>query len=773
MVDGYTKQIGGGKTMTDVLKVVGKNLVRSDVYDKAVGAARYTADLPSKGALYGKILRSPFAHARIKNIDIRKAEKLDGVVAIVTYKDVPSALFGELFVEDCHVLPDRARFVGDEVVAVAADAEEIAGKALELIDIEYEELTVVLTPEEALKPGAPLIPPEEWSKSNLLDKPSRTLIRERGNVDEGFGKADCIFQDTYNTTFIAHMPIEPRACLASWDNDELMIYVCTQTPFAYRDTIARILGMPATKVRLISPHTGGSFGGKYHGRYAILAAILAKKAGRPVRIIFTREEETLSKMRPSCAIGLKMGVKKDGTLTAMDGTMTTNGGGYCWALNTAALTTLRGLFRCPNVRYSGRTVYTNHPYTGEWRGVMNGVMTFAVAQLIDTVAEKLGFKDTIELVKKIHIQPGDECSIGWEKEGVMLSNCGLDECLERGAETIGWNEKWKGWKTPVLVNGSKRIGMGVAVSTHHSGNAMFTSSAVVKLNLDGTADFLTPVTSHGQGAPTTQAQILSEASGIPMEDIKVTNADTAITPLDPWGQVASMAAHICGLAAKLAGEDAKRQLLQLAADELKTKADDLEIENGKVYVKGNPQIGTTIRALAGKMQVGFAPVIGRGTTDCPHWPRKARDFSAHFAEVEVDTETGEVKVLTYVAAHDVGRALNPTIVEGQIQGGVLMGLGWTFVEELLFDHYGNPLNANCTDYKIFTSADTPKIIPIVVESNDPLGPYGAKGFGEAPCIPVPGCITNAIYNAIGVRIKALPITPEKVLKALKADGKGK
>ena len=238
--------------------------------------------------------------------------------------------------------------------------------------------------------------------------------------------------------------------------------------------------------------------------------------------------------------------------------------------------------------------------------------------------------------------------------------------------------------------------------------------------------------------------------------------------MDPYGQVSSMAAHICGLAAKLAGEDARQQLLHLAADELGAKPEHLEVESGRVYVKANPEIATTIKVLARKALVGFAPVIGRGTTDCPHWPRKARDFGAHFAEVEVDTKTGEVRVLTYVAAHDVGRALNPMIVEGQIQGGVLMGLGWALVEELLFDQHGKPLNPNCTDYKIFTSVDAPKIIPIIVESNDPLGPYGAKGFGEAPSIPVPGCIANAIYNAIGMRLKDLPITPEKVLEALKA-----
>ena len=315
------------------------------------------------------------------------------------------------------------------------------------------------------------------------------MVRERGSVEEGFKEADYVFKDAYNTAFIVHMPVEPRACIARWDSGRLTVWVSTQRPFAYRETIARVLDMPETRVRVISSYTGGSFGGKYEGRYGILAALLAKKAGRPVKIRFTKEEDTLSKVRPSCAIHLKMGAKKDGILTAIDGSLTADAGGYSWALNTAAMTTLRALFRCPNVRYSGRSVYTNHPYTGEWRGVMNGVMTFALAQLIDKIAEELGFNDTIELVKKNHIQTGDECSIGWEKEGVMLSSCGLDECLERGAEVIGWNEKWKGWKTPVRVNGSKRVGIGMAVMTHHSGNAIFTSSAVVKLNLDGTADY--------------------------------------------------------------------------------------------------------------------------------------------------------------------------------------------------------------------------------------------------------------------------------------------
>lgn len=752
--------------MAEELRVVGKNITRLDAYEKATGAAKFTGDMWLYGMLYGKILRSPYAHARIVSIDTSKAEKLEGVKAILTHKDVPRVLIGESGVEDAYVLPHKVRFVGDEVLAVAAESEEIAEQALELIDVEYEELSIVLAPEEALRPGAPLIPPPEVSATNLLEVDSRTLISERGDVEKGFSEADLIVEDNYHTSFVQHMPIEPRACLAKWDGEKLLVWVSTQQPFAYRQTIARVLGIPQTRVKLVSPYLGGSFGSKYEGRYAILAAIMAEKTGRPVMFRFTKEEDMLSKMRQAADIQVRIGVKNDGIFSAIFGKLTTDSGGYIWSRNTTAATPVRALFRTPHARYEALAVYTNHPYTGEMRGVTNAIITFGLAQSIDRIAEELGL-DPVDYIKRTHIQPGDECKATGEREGTVLSSCGLDECLERGAEAIGWREKWKGYRTPVEVRGHKRIGIGMTAITHTSSTAAAASGSVVKINSDGTVDLLVPVTEMGTGCMTTQAQVLAEALGIPFEIVHVVNADTEVTPLCPYGQIASTAAHTEALATKLAGDDARQQLLEQAAIALDVKPEALEIEDGVIYVKDNPNIAISIRQLAAKVGAGIAPVVGRGVVTCPNWPAKARSFGAGFAEVEVDTETGEVRVLKYVAAHDVGRAINPAIVQGQIIGGVIMGISWGLSEELRFDNQGKPLNFSLTDYKIFTSADCPEIIPIIVESDDPLGPYGAKGFGEAPIVGVPGCIANAIYNAIGIRFKELPITPEKVLKALR------
>jgi CO/xanthine dehydrogenase Mo-binding subunit len=751
--------------MAEELRVVGKSIPRSDACEKATGAARFTGDMWLYGMLHGKVLRSPYAHARIVSIDTSKAERLQGVKAILTYKDVPRALIGESGLEDAYVLPDKVRFAGEEVLAVAAESEEIAEQALELIDVKYEELPVVLTPEEALKPEAPLIPPPEVSATNLSQAASRTLVLERGDVEQGFGQADLIVEDNYHTSFVQHLPIEPRACLAKWDDEKLSVWVSTQQPFAYRRTIAGVLGIPQTRVKVISPYVGGSFGSKYEGRYAILAAIMARKTGRPVLFRFTREEDMLSKMRQAADIQVRIGVKKDGTFSAIFAKLTTASGGYIWSHNTAAATAILALFRTPHARFEALGVYTNHPYTGELRGVANAIMTFGLAQSIDRTAEELGL-DPVEFIKRTHIQAGDECKTTREREGTVLSSCGLDECLERGAEAIGWQEKWRGYRAPVEVRGHKRIGMGMAALTHPSSITTAASGSVVKINSDGTFDLLIPVVEMGTGNKTTQAQVLAEASGIPFETIHVINADTEVTPLCPYGQIASTSAHTEALATKLAGEDARRQLLEQAAIKLDVKPEALEIEDGVIYVKGNPDRATSIREIAAMVGAGLTPVVGRGVVTCPNWPAKARSFGAVFAEVEVDTETGEVRVLKYVAVHDVGRAINPAIVQGQIIGGVVMGISWALSEELRFDNQGRPLNFSLTDYKIFTSADCPQIIPIIVESDDPLGPYGAKGFGEAPIVAVPGCIANAIHNAIGIRFKELPITPEKIVEAL-------
>jgi xanthine dehydrogenase molybdenum-binding subunit len=374
-------------------------------------------------------------------------------------------------------------------------------------------------------------------------------------------------------------------------------------------------------------------------------------------------------------------------------------------------------------------------------------MSFAILQLADEIAEELGYEDPMTFVKKTRIQVGEECDTVDDTPGCKLSSCGLDECIDKGAEAIGWAEKWKGWKTPVAVDGVRRTGIGMAALVHDSGLPWMVSGAVLKINMDGTADYHTPVTEIGNGAVT-----------------NVIFSDTEMTPLDPMGQVCSSTAHVRSLAAKKAGEDTRRQLLDRAAKQMNESPENLDIEESRIYVKSDPGKYITVKELM--MQTfygGVIPIVGRGTASCPNWPQRAFNYGAHFALVRVNISTGEIEVLKYVAAHDVGKALNFSAVQGQIQGGVAHGLGQAFSEALVFDEKGRPRNNNCTDYKILTSADCPEVVPIIVESDDPVSAYGAKGFAEAPTVGVPACIANAIYNAIGIRFNSLPMNPEKVL----------
>ena len=753
--------------MVNELKVVGKNVARIGAVEKVRGEAKFVGDMSLPGMLHAKILRSPYAHARIVNIDASKAEKLPGVRAVLTYKNVPRILFMEESAEESYVLDDKVRFLGDEVLAIAADTIETAERGLELINVHYEELPAVFTPEEALKPGAPLIPPPEVSKDNMLVGPARTRSRDWGNIEEGFKEAEHVIEKTFTAHCVQHMPLEPKAFLTNWERSKLTVWATTQRLFSARHCVAKVLQMPETAVRIISPYLGGGFGSKSEStRYILITALLSKISGKPVKLQFTKEEDMLARTRPANVISLKVGYKKDGAFTAIHCKHTVHGG-YSWCHSTTGTVNIRALYKCKNCRFEGYTIYTNHPSIGQMRGVLDTFAAWGMTSLVDQIAESLNFKNPMDYAKKFHVRAGDECGTVIDADGVTCSSCGLDECIDRATKAIGWAEKWRGWKTPVKIQGNKRIGMGMAAFTHDTGMPWMVTGAILKVNMDGTANFITPVTELGNATITTQAQVVSEASGIPLKDIYVTFADTEVAPVDPDGQVDSSTAHVRSISSKMAGEDAKRQLLERASPQLSAPPEAIDIVDGLIFIKSDPSKSITVKHLMEQTEFGVVPVVGRGVSACPHFPQKAFSYGAHFAIVEVDTETGVIKILKYVAAHDVGRALNPLVCEAQIQGGVTMGISVTLNEELLFDAKGKTLNLNYTDYKLFTTVDAINVIPIIVESNDPISAYGAKGFGEAPLVGVPGCLSNAIYNAIGIRFSELPITPERVLKALK------
>jgi len=749
--------------------VIGKRLPLVDAVEKATGAARFVDDMYLPGMVYGKILRSPHAHAKIVKIDISKAEALSGVKAVFTHKNVPrvkwsTALFPTPFsIDDTYILDDKVRYVGDEVAAVVASDEYTAEEALELIEVEYEVLPVVSDPMEALKPDAPEIHPG----GNLVSE--QPTVNEQGDIEMGFKEADYIFEDTYRNQVVQAIPMEPRGVLCDFDTSgNLTVYESNQEPFHLRVFLANVLRMSQSKIRVVSPFVGGGFGSKADmERKTVLASLGAKETGRSVKIIYNREEETLSRTRHATTIRWKIGVKKDGTITSMHtkafvdtGAYVSHGPGVGWAVGYFSL----GLYKCPNYKTEVYLVYTNKCTAGAFRGYGNPQASFARELMVDRICQELKI-DPVEWRMKHHIQAGDEIpTMG----GVTLTSCGLSECLEKGAEAIGWKKK----KKP--VNGTKRRGIGVGCMMHCSGiGGLFpdTSGAVIILNEDGTINLLTGVLDQGTGCKTILAQVAAEELGLRIEDVRVIAGDTAITPYDE-GSYSSRTAHVASTAVKSAADDVRQQLLEFTAGLLEASMEDLEIKNNRIYVKGSPEKGFSISEIAMKAMTAVSAtrsITGKGEAKGFGGVRSA-PFAAQFAEVEVDTVTGRVKVLRIAAAHDVGKALNPTIVEGQIEGAVLQGVGYALTEEIIFNKDMEPTNPTFLDYKIPSSLDAPEVVPMFVEPIDPAHPYGVKGVGEPGLVPTAPAIVNAIYDAIGVQIKDLPITPEKILEALREKG---
>lgn len=750
--------------------VVGKSLPPIDGVAKVSGEARYTGDLTLPRTLCGKILRSPYPHAKILHIDTVKAERLPGVKAVITGNDTVKVsysnwrLFPELM-DEYPLAVDKVRFVGDEVAAVAAIDEEVAEEALAAIRVEYEELPAVFTPEEAMKEGAPQIYDYE---RNINPKAVRRI--EFGDVEQGFRESDYVREDEFLLQAVAHAPLEPHVCLANFESPgKLTVWSSTQVPYILQCLLAMTLGMREGDVRVIKPQVGGAFGGKAEMlSLEFCAALLSQKAGRPVKITYSREEEfSTTRRRHPISIKLKTGVKRDGTLLAKECKAILDAGAYSGFSPTAVI--LVGFFhllpyRTPHYKYEGYPVYTNNPPSGAMRGFGGPQSFFAAESQMDIIAEELGL-DPVEIRLRNARQSGDEIP-GWAK----ISSCGFRECLERVTAITGWREK----------RGKLRAGCGMGIGCYgFMSGGVFNwfripyafSNAVVKVNPDGTANLFTQAADIGQGSDTVLAQIAAEELGVRVEDVRLIASDTEVTPVD-FGTWGSRVTLMAGNAVKMAAADAKCQLFQIAAEKLRTNVvQELEAKEGRIYIKGAPQRGvplTEVVAAAQRARGGEA-IIGRGS----YTPRgkgmvsPAFSFGAQVVELEVDRETGQVRVDKVTTAHDCGKAINPMAVEGQLEGSIHMGLGYALSEELLLDK-GVTLNPSFLDYKLFSAMDMPQMESIIVESFEPEGPFGAKEAGEGLVCPTAPAVANAIYNAIGVRIKQLPLTPERVIKALRA-----
>ncbi|MCU7497067.1 MAG: xanthine dehydrogenase family protein molybdopterin-binding subunit [Ignavibacteria bacterium] len=726
------------------LKVVGKPVSRLDGYEKVTGKAAFTFDVSLPRMTYAKILRSMVPHAKIRSIDTSEAEDLPGVLKILTHKNCPVIPWhwGTTVLFDTEV-----RYQGDEVACVVAESMQIAEDALSLIKVDYEILPFVSDPSEAMKAEAPKV--HAWG--NIIDgKPS---LYSRGDVEKGFQDSDVIFEDTYSTQVVVHNPTEAHCSVVSWDGDKLTVWDSTQALFGVRDAIAKSLSMPASKVRVIKKFMGGGFGGKLEaGKYSVIAALISKEIGRPVRIALDRKEMNLSVgNRPDSVQKLKAGAKKDGTLLALSHYSFGNVGAYpndadcSWPLRT--------LYKCPNVRTEEYSVLTNLGRARAYRAPGHVQGTFAFESMMDDLAEKLGL-DPLELRRKNYTEIDPVSNRPYTSKLIL-------DAYQKGSEAIGWKEKRK---PAGSEKGRFRRGIGMASQIWWGGGGP-PAYATIKLNEDASLHVMAGTQDLGTGTYTFLAQIASEVLELPIEKIQVTIGDTETCPYCSLSG-GSMTAPSVSPAVRDASEQMKRKLISAAGAILETSESNVKYSAGKMSRLDDPakiiSISEVIEKLDEKM------IVTTGAREANPEGYEINTFGAQFAEVEVDTDTGKVRVIKVVAAHDIGRVLNQKTLFNQLHGGIIQGIGYALMEERVVDTYtGKVLTTNIHDYKIPTIMETPQIEVIIVSSGDLLiSNTGVKGVGEPAIIPTAAAIANAVYNATGVRIKSLPITADKVLMAL-------
>jgi len=752
------------------MSIVGKSLPREDAYRKVTGEAYYVGDIKIPGILIGKVLRSPYPHARILNIDIEKAKKIKGVMGVITYNDLPKNKYnpaaypptnipGRMFLlYVMSILTAKARYIGDPVAAVAAINEEVAEEALSLIKIEYESIEAVFNPFDAMKEGAVII--HDYLNSNIIHKYDINY----GDSAKGFKEADLIIEEEFSVSRVSQCSIEPIATTIAKISisGEITIYSATQTPHLAARIISEALGVSNSKITIIKPTVGGAFGGRHGVTNELIAASLSIKTRKPVKLSYSREESFISTYtRHPAYMKVKSGVKKDGKLVARELDVITDAGAY--VCHSAGVTRLLGvlgisLYRCENLSFKGKIVYTNNLPGGGMRGYGNPQGNFAIESHTDTIAHELNM-DPSEFRLKNYARKGDIN----HNTGLKIDSCGLEKCIKEGRQKIGW------FDPPKELEKNKKRGKGMAIMIHISGTRpglSELSTARIILNEDGRACLSTAAATLGQGIITSLKQIAAEALGFKYNDVLKINPGFVNTKVDGFdmGAYASRTLFSNGLAVKNAAMDVRNKILEHASEML-------NIDKGKLLIKDSliKEIGSK-KGLLKVADVAFdsnfkkngQEIIGLGVSDVEG---NSPPFAAQFAEVEVDLETGLVEVINFVAAHDVGKAINPSIVEGQIEGAVVQGIGYALTENMILKE-GKILNPDLANYKILTSKDIPHIETLIIEDPSPIGPYGAKGVGEPGLVPTAPAIANAIYNAIGVRMAELPITPEKILKAL-------
>ncbi|RXG65668.1 xanthine dehydrogenase family protein molybdopterin-binding subunit [Candidatus Atribacteria bacterium 1244-E10-H5-B2] len=766
-----------------MLKYVGKSALRVDGVRKVTGFSRYTDDLKLSGMLYTRIKKSPYPHAKILKIDTSKAEKLPGVKVVITGKDVPIRV--GLYLEDKTFLAiDKVRFIGEPVAAVAAESEEIAEEAVSLIEVDYEKLSAVFSPLDGIKPDAPLIHEDlgNYKHASIILPQSGTNISNhykirKGNAEKGFKKADFVFENEFYVPHIQHSAIENHCAIAQVDPEgKITVWAGCQSPYAVRRTLATAFNIPLNKIRVISPAIGGGFGGKAGTTLEGIVIPLAQKANyRPVKLSFSREDVFINTfIRQGMHARIKTGVTKSGRIVAEENIFYWDGGAYTeYGVNIARAGgyASTGPYDIPNVKADSICVYTNHPVGGPYRGFGMSEIHFAIEQNLDIIAHKIKM-DPLEFRRKNALKDG-----GTTVTGQVVENVGFLECLNKAAKDIEWDKRVKR-ASRTKYRGKGIAGMYKAPSMPNNVG----SSAIVKINEDGTVNLLVTAMDLGQGSDTALTQIAAEVLTIPISQISIITGDTDCTPYE-WQTVASRTIYCCGNSIKRAGEDAKNQMLKLASLKFGISENDLELKDGQIISKIHPDKKVKIADLAMGLTMPdgsgvHGPIIGRGAFIPPDVKDTDKEtgqgekpvafwtFGVQAAEVEVDIETGEVKVLKVAAAYDAGKAINPELVCAQIEGGIVQGLGSALLEEMKIKE-GKVLNPSFVDYKIPAIGDTPEMKISIVEVPEPTGPWGARGIAEPCMVPTAPAIANAVFDAIGCRINSLPITAEKVLKAIK------
>ena len=766
---------------TTNFSIIGKRMAMTDSRAKVTGLGKFADDLAVAGMLHGKFLHSPHAHARIVSIDTSRAEALPGVKAVATGKDAPNP-YGILPIgHDERVFAlDKARYIGDNVAAVAAISPEIAEEALELIPVEYELLPAVFDPELSMKAE------NNWIHEGRPHNIEKEYHHVFGDPDKGFADADFVAEQQYYAGEINHAAMEPNATLAIWEPEgKLVVHSSTQVPYYLHRTVSEVCEMPMSQVRIIKPLIGGGFGGKSEViPIEVAACVLAKKAKRPVKMLYTREEVFYAhRGRPITIVDLKMGLTREGKITAVQARVVQDGGAYCGygpvtVLYSGAL--LGAIYDIANVRYDGFRVLTNKPACGAMRGHGTVNVRFAFEAMLDVLTHKAGLDPADVRRRNLLKAP---CITA---NGLRVTSYGLPECVEKVVERSGWRKK-KGKLPPGK-------GIGIACSHYVSGAAnpiirsnMPHTTVHIKIDRDAGVTVYTGASEIGQGSDTVQVQIVAEILGVKTERINLVAADTELTPID-LGSYSSRVTFMAGNACLDAAKNMREQLFAAVAQKFGCAPGELEARDEAIFKKDDPRMRASFDDAV-VMAIDFhGALFARGSYAPPEearggkfkgsgvGPSPSYSYSAQVVEVTVDQETGHVRVDKIVAAHDCGRALNPLTVEGQIEGSVYMGFGQAVQEEMIWEN-GRLMNPSLLEYRIPTTIENPEIESIIVESHDPEGPFGAKEAGEGSLAATIPAIANAIYDAVGVRINTLPLTPDKVLAALrekqkKAGGNG-